>query len=271
MTSRKNPHLQKDGRQESAGLPNPINILGVAVTPLTVDSLHAYMASLIDSGQKEIIPNVNVQCMNLAYENEWLRTFLNSTNVVFCDGAGVIAGAKLLGQRIPERITFADWTWQLAEYCEPREYTLFLLGAKPGIVELAAEQLHSRFPELKIVGTHHGYFEKSAQSAENAEVIRQINEAKPDILILGFGMPLQEKWLLENWTKIDTNIALTGGAVFDYLSGSLNRAPKWMTENSLEWLGRLVIEPQRLWRRYLVGNPRFIWRVLKQRAGETNP
>jgi N-acetylglucosaminyldiphosphoundecaprenol N-acetyl-beta-D-mannosaminyltransferase len=80
-------------------------------------------------------------------------------------------------------------------------------------------------------------------------------------------MPLQERWLMENWDHIDANVALTGGAVFDYVSGELQRAPRWMTDNGLEWLGRLLIEPRRLWKRYLIGNPLFIWRVLKQRLG----
>ena len=80
-------------------------------------------------------------------------------------------------------------------------------------------------------------------------------------------MPLQEHWLMENWHRIESNIALTGGAVFDYVSGDLRRAPRWMNENGLEWLGRLVIEPRRLWRRYLVGNPHFLYRVFRQRLG----
>ncbi|MEZ4642784.1 MAG: WecB/TagA/CpsF family glycosyltransferase [Chloroflexota bacterium] len=80
-------------------------------------------------------------------------------------------------------------------------------------------------------------------------------------------MPVQEKWLLENRENLNVNVIMTGGAVFDYVSGELQRAPKWMTDNGLEWLGRLLIEPRRLWRRYLVGNPVFLWRVLKQRLG----
>jgi N-acetylglucosaminyldiphosphoundecaprenol N-acetyl-beta-D-mannosaminyltransferase len=135
------------------------------------------------------------------------------------------------------------------------------------VADKAAANLKARFPDLRIVSTHHDYFDKTPGSAENEAVIEQINAVKPNILIVGFGMPLQERWLMENWDHIDANVALTGGAVFDYVSGELQRAPRWMTDNGLEWLGRLLIEPRRLWKRYLIGNPLFIWRVLKQRLG----
>ncbi len=93
------------------------------------------------------------------------------------------------------------------------------------------------------------------------------NAVKPNIIIVGFGMQPQERWLMENWDRIEINVALTGGAVFDYVSGELRRAPRWMTDHSLEWLAWLIIEPRRLWKRYLIGNPLFLWRVLKQRLG----
>ena len=131
----------------------------------------------------------------------------------------------------------------------------------------AAVRLTERFPNLRILGTHHGFFDKTPGSLENEDVIQRINAVKPDILVTGFGMPLQERWLMDNWDRIEANVALTGGAVFDYISEELRRAPRWMTDHSLEWLGRLIIEPRRLWRRYLIGNPLFLWRVLKQRLG----
>jgi len=176
-------------------------------------------------------------------------------------------GAKLLGHHIPERITYADWLWQLAAFAEPRQISFYFLGGRPGIAEKAAQQLQLRYPNLQIVGFQHGYFDKGEDSVENQAVIQAINQAKPDILLVGFGMPLQEQWLQENWERIDAKIALTGGAVFDYISGELRRAPRWMTDYGFEWLGRLLIEPRRLWQRYVVGNPVFLWRVLGQRLG----
>lgn len=250
---------------------NTIDILGVSVHPCTVQELHQEIKALIDEDAHALILNVNVHCLNLAYEQPWLRDFLNTAEVNFCDGAGVILGARILGEEIPERITYAEWTWEIAEFSEANKFTLFFLGAEPGVAEAAAVQLQERYPNLQIVGIHHGYFDKTTDSPENQAVIQEINAAKPNILLLGFGMPLQEKWLMENWSEIDANIALTGGAVFDYISGELRRAPKWVTDSGFEWLGRLAIEPHRLWRRYLVGNPYFMWRITKQRFGEDYP
>jgi N-acetylglucosaminyldiphosphoundecaprenol N-acetyl-beta-D-mannosaminyltransferase len=244
-----------------------IYLLGVPIDPLTVDNLHTLLLTYILSDDNALVLNVNVYGLNLAYQDPEFRNFLKTGDIIFCDGAGVIFGAKLLGYYVPQRITYADWTWDLAEFAAPRGFTFFFLGARPGVADKAAANLKSRFPDLRIVGTHHGYFDKTPGSAENEAVIEQINVVKPNILIVGFGMPLQERWLRENWDRIDANVALTGGAVFDYVSGELQRAPRWMTDNGLEWLGRLLIEPRRLWKRYLIGNPLFLWRVLKQRLG----
>lgn len=242
-----------------------VRILGVNVDRVRVGELHELLASFIDKNERALVLNANVHCLNLAAEHVWLREFLNGAEVVFCDGAGVAVGARMLGHKMPPRITYADWMWQLAEFCVEREYTLYFLGAKPGVAEKAAARLQETFPSLRVIGTQHGYFDHQPDSHENSAVIDAINELRPNILVLGFGMPLQERWLMENWHRLNVNIALTGGAVFDYISGELKRAPEWMTDNGLEWLGRLLIEPGRLWRRYLVGNPRFLWRVLQER------
>jgi len=214
-----------------------------------------------------IVLSGNVYSFNLAYEQAWLRDFFNQADIVRLDGAGVRLGAWILGYQTSSRMTWADFAWDLAKFAALRDFTFFFLGARPGVADKAAANLKARFPDLRILGTHHGYFDKTPGSAENEAVIDQINAVKPNILIVGFGMPKQERWLLENWERIDANITLTGGAVFDYISGELRRAPRWMTDNGLEWLGRLLIEPRRLWKRYIIGNPLFMWRVLKQRLG----
>jgi N-acetylglucosaminyldiphosphoundecaprenol N-acetyl-beta-D-mannosaminyltransferase len=157
--------------------------------------------------------------------------------------------------------------WQLAELSEREQWTMYFLGAKPGIAENAALRLRNRYPNLRIVGTRHGYFDKTPASPENESVVQDINRVAPNILLVAFGMPLQEHWLMENWENINADIALTGGAALDYVSGRLRRAPRWMTDSGLEWLGRLLIEPSRLWKRYLLGNPAFLWKVILQRWG----
>ncbi len=245
--------------------PLAIDILGVPVHPLTVAELHDQLAQVIDHDNRARILHVNAHGLNLAVELPWLSAFLNEAELVFCDGVGVILGARLLGYHIPERITYADWMWQLADFAARHDYSLYFLGARPGVARAAADRLVAHHPNLRICGIQDGYFDRTRDHPENKAVVERINQARPNILLIGMGMPLQEHWLCENWEDLDVNVALTGGAVFDYMSGELKRAPRWMTDNGLEWLGRLLIEPQRLWRRYLVGNPLFLSRVLRRR------
>jgi N-acetylglucosaminyldiphosphoundecaprenol N-acetyl-beta-D-mannosaminyltransferase len=244
-----------------------VNVLGVGVDPLTVGDLHAEVGRLVRGGRGGLVLNVNAHCLNLCYADPALRGFFNAADVVFCDGAGVMLAARLLGRRIPERITYADWTWRLAPFAAAEGFSLFLLGARPGVAQAAADKLKEHHPDLKIVGVYHGYFDHWAGAPESEAVVREINAAAPDILLVGLGMPLQEYWLMENAHRLDVGAALTGGAVFDYVSGRLSRGPRLLTRNGFEWLARLLLEPRRLWRRYLLGNPLFILRVLRQRLG----
>jgi N-acetylglucosaminyldiphosphoundecaprenol N-acetyl-beta-D-mannosaminyltransferase len=242
-------------------------LLGVKLTLCDKSELLGSIENWIRDGERAIVLSGNVHAFNLAYGHPWLRQFMNRADVVRLDGAGLRLGARILGASTPPRMTWADFAWDLAGFVESRGFACFFLGARPGVAEKAAARLKERFPGISIVGTHHGYFDRSPGSPENEALIGQINAARPDILIVGFGMPLQEQWLRENWERIDANVVFTGGAVFDYISGELDRAPGWMRDRGLEWLGRLAIEPRRLWRRYLIGNPLFLWRVLKQRLG----
>jgi N-acetylglucosaminyldiphosphoundecaprenol N-acetyl-beta-D-mannosaminyltransferase len=242
-----------------------IDILGVGVDPLTVEELHVEIGRLVRGGKRGLVLNVNAHCLNLCYEDPKLRDFLNGAEVVFCDGAGVRLAASILSRRIPERITYAEWAWRLAAFAAAQGFSLYFLGGRPGVAREAARRLIESFPDLKIVGVRHGYFDHLAGSAENEAVVAEINAAAPDILLVGLGMPLQERWLMENRERIGAGVVLTGGAVFDYVSGGLRRGPRLLTDNGFEWLARLFVEPRRLWRRYLVGNPLFLLRVLKQR------
>ena len=248
--------------------PSRVYVLGVGVDPITVGELHAEIARLARSGGRGTVLNVNANCLNLLYRSPALREFFGAADVVFCDGSGVMLAARLLGKSLPARITYADWAWQLAAFAEAEGLSLFLLGAEPGVAHRAAQRLLERHPGLRISGVRHGYFDHTPGSPDNEAVLREINTARPDLLLVGFGMPLQERWLMHNRHRLEAGVALTGGAVFDYVSGGLRRGPHILTDNGFEWLARLTLEPRRLWRRYLLGNPLFLLRVLGQRLGE---
>ncbi len=215
--------LLNSSTEDEGAIPN-VKILGLRVHLVTLNRLHSFIYDAIVNQKKIIITHINVHCANLALEQAWLYKFINMSDLVFCDGAGVKFGARMLGHHIPERITYADWMWQVGHFAEKRKLSFFFLGGKPNVAEGAKFAMQKRFPNLEIVGTHHGYFNKQPGNPENEAVIEIINQAKPDILLVAFGMPLQERWLMENWEKVDARVALTGGAVFDYISGELRRA-----------------------------------------------
>lgn len=244
-----------------------IEILGVRVDRISAEELRAELLRVVRKGGRALVMHVNVHCLNLAYRRPWLRETLNRADVVFCDGAGVALAARMLGRPPLERFTYADEMWRLAEFAEKQGLSLFFLGARPGVAEKAAAVLQEKHPRLKIAGVMHGYFDKSAGSPGNEAVVAEINAARPNILVVGFGMPIQEMWLRENWDHLNVNVAITLGAIFDYISGELRRGPRILVDNGLESVARLAIEPRRLWRRYVVGNPLFLLRVLKQRFG----
>jgi N-acetylglucosaminyldiphosphoundecaprenol N-acetyl-beta-D-mannosaminyltransferase len=244
-----------------------VPILGVPVQALTAGELNAWIGGRIENGERALVLNVNAHAFNLAHRDVRLRRLLiTRADLVFADGAGVVLAARMIGMRIPGRITYADWIWSLAAVAEDRGYSMFFLGARPGIADRAADRLRDRHPSLRIVGVQNGYFNRSRRSAENEDVVARINATNPDILIVGFGMPHQEFWLEDNWDLLNARIGLTGGAVFDYASGELRRGPAILVDNGLESVARLLVEPRRLFRRYVVGNPAFLSRVAVQRG-----
>lgn len=221
-----------------------------------------YLIKSAQINRKTVVSHINVRGMNIAYEQPWYREFLNKSDVVFCDGFGVLLAAKLLGFSMQgcHRMTCPDYIETLVKACEKSNVSLFLLAGKPGIVDQAIKQMNAIAPGLRVQG-HHGHFDKSG--SENDAVVQKINEFKPDILYIGFGMPLQEKWILDNMERVEARVFLPLGACLDFYTGNVYRGPRWMTDRGLEWLTRLVTEPQRLWGRYVVGNPLFFYRLLK--------
>ena len=238
-------------------------VLGIRFHKLTVCQLLNYIIQSASLNQKTVIGHVNTRAMNFAYELPWYRKFFNDADLVFCDGFGVILGAKMLGYSMQSshRMTCPDYIENLILACERENLSLFLLAGQPGVVDKAIAKMKASAPNLRVAG-HHGHFEKSGP--QNDEVVDLINSFKPDVLYIGFGMPLQEKWILDNFDHLEARVFLPLGACLDFYTDTVYRGPRWMTDRGLEWLSRLLVEPNRLWKRYIVGNPLFFYRVLKQ-------
>ncbi len=245
-----------------------VDILGVGVDRISAEKLHAEILRIVHGGEHGMILYANPYCLNLSYRHSWLRNLLNNADIVFCDGFGVVLAAKILGRPSLERVTYGDEIWRLLELAELHNLSIFFLGARPGVADKAAARLREKYQGLNIVGAWHGYFDRTQGSPENEAIIQMINAANPDILLVGFGMPLQELWLKENRERLSANVAMAFGATIDFLAGESRRGPPIMTDNGFEWLARLLIEPRRLWRRYIIGNPLFLLRVLRQRLSE---
>jgi len=243
-----------------------VELLDIRIQDLPTDCLVTAIITAAQGATPRLFNYANVHALNLSVCDPRFKRILQEADTVYCDGVGVRLGAWLSGQKLQHRNTPPDWLPLLAAACIEHDISLYLLGAKLGVAEQACANLTALAPGVRIVGVHHGYFDKQAGSKENAAVIRTINESGADILIVGFGMPGQEYWIEENRSQLNAKVFLPVGAMLDYLAGSVYRAPQWITDNGFEWLARLFVEPRRLWRRYVVGNPLFLWRVFIRRV-----
>jgi N-acetylglucosaminyldiphosphoundecaprenol N-acetyl-beta-D-mannosaminyltransferase len=203
---------------------------------------------------------VNAHVVNQSRELPELARALSNADLVYCDGYGVRLAARALDVPVPHRMTGADWVWGLAALCESSERSLYLLGADPPLAREAAARLVRWYPRLRIAGSYHGYAE--LDSHQNQRLIEDINAKQPDIVLVGMGTPKQELWADRYAAQLDVDVVWTVGALFDYIAGRVPRAPRMLADNGLEWIFRLAIEPHRMWRRYLIGNPVFLSRVL---------
>jgi len=214
----------------------------------------------IQKPTQSFVAYLNVHVANTAFTNPQLKSILKSCDVVYCDGAGIALAAKLLKKLTYTRITAADWLFELLKVMSDRGLKVYLLGGEPGVPEQALQIINQKLPNHSVVGVHHGYILKN-EGLEN-RVIDQINALKPDLLIVGFGTPLQEVWLDKNRHRLNVSVVYAIGAVMDYLVGKVSRCPQWMGDCGLEWLYRFCVEPKRLFGRYILGNPWFLSRIL---------
>ena len=175
------------------------------------------------------------------------------------DGSGINLASKLIfRQSFPDNLNGTDFTPYFLDHCAT-PLRIFLFGARPAVAARAANYFVRRWPQHRIVGYHHGYF----SSTEEAQILSTIKAAKPSLVLVAMGNGLQERWV----EKLVPDVALSAwgiGALFDFLCGEVHRAPSWMRSLGIEWAYRLLQEPGRMWRRYLIGNPKFVVRVLRE-------
>jgi exopolysaccharide biosynthesis WecB/TagA/CpsF family protein len=199
--------------------------------------------------------------MNKCFEDETYHQTLRDMNQVYPDGIGVRLASQMFGNGVKDNINGTDLFPLLCERLANTSHSIFLLGAREGIAESTAANMQERYPGLRIAGCQDGYF----APGEEDMVIDRINASGADVLLVAMGAPQQEKWIAGNRERLNISILMGVGGLFDFYSGRVSRAPVWIREVGLEWVWRLLQEPGRMWRRYVVGNPLFLYRVWQQK------
>jgi N-acetylglucosaminyldiphosphoundecaprenol N-acetyl-beta-D-mannosaminyltransferase len=262
---------ERGSRPLAAGSPRDgevTPIFEIAVQTAPPAELLRRILAFTEDGTRRRVSYVNAHVLNQTFSNPQLRQALQSSDLVYCDGYGVRLAAKLIGLPVPHRMTGADWIWGMAALLQESGRSVYLLGSHPGSSAEASSALRRWYPQLSVEGSHHGYFDIAGPHSER--VLEHIADHRPDLLLVGMGTPQQELWVDRHFDRIEAGVVWTVGALFDYLSGRTPRAPHWISDHGFEWIFRLVVEPRRMWRRYLLGNPVFLYRVWEERRGVRN-
>ena len=215
-------------------------LFGTSINCVTLDEAVQRLESFLSTRASALVCTPDTTAILQAQRDQRLRTIYERADLVTPDGTGIVWAGRLLGAPVRERVSGIDLLEKL--FSRGRKLKLFLLGAAPGVAEQAAQKLCERYPHLQVVGTHHGYFRLD----ENKHILRLINQAQPDILLVGLGMPKQELWMYENRAKLNVSVLMGVGGCFDVWAGRLKRAPTRWQRLGLEWLYRVFQEPRRL-------------------------
>lgn len=240
--------------------PARVHLLGFDLDALTLEETaqRAHAMAMGGAGCHQHVA-LNAAKIVEASSNTRLTSIIRSCDLVSADGMSVVWAARYLGVPIPERVTGIDLMHRLIELAATHDSSIFLLGARENAVQATASLLRTQHPRLRIVGVRDGYW------ADDAELVEMVRRAQPNYLFLAIPSPRKEYWLSRWLPELGVGFAMGVGGTFDILAGDRRRAPVWAQDAGIEWLFRFVQEPRRMWRRYLVGNARFILLVAAEK------
>lgn len=238
------------------GLHNKASILNIQVNCVTMDEALQVAETFIAENTPHLIATANAEMVMKAQEDRELAQILNEADLVVPDGAGVVWAARHKGHVMPERVAGYDLTQHLLARAAKKGYRVYLFGSGPEIVARAKQQAEKRFPGVNIVGMRDGYFDSQQEKA----IIHDIQSLSPHILLAALGVPKQEKWLAKYLQELKVPLSIGVGGTFDVMAGQVRRAPVWMQKGNLEWLFRLILQPQRIGR--MMSLPYFVLKIL---------
>ncbi len=244
-------------------LPEPVEVLGLPIRPLTAARLAGCLVERASAGIRTRVCYANAHTANLACRDPAFREVLSRSELLYADGASIVWASRLGRRPLPARLTAADHFPGFARACAAAHLPLYLLGGHPGVAEAAATTLRRDVSGLEIVGTDHGYF----AAEDSLAIVKRINAAAPAVLVVGLSSPHQEFWMFRHWDQLRVPVCWCVGALLDYFAGRERRGPSWLCRLGGEWLYRLAMDPRGKWRRYLLGNPRFVFNVIRWRMG----
>ncbi|MFB3879978.1 MAG: WecB/TagA/CpsF family glycosyltransferase [Armatimonadota bacterium] len=233
-----------------------VDMFGVPLARLDMAGALERIDRFVEEGSPHLVITSDTPSIVRARDDPEYQEIVRAADMVTADGRGVVWMARALGLPMRERVSGVDLVRRICERSAHKHYSVYLLGAAPGVAEEAAATLASGCPGLRIAGTHDGYFTQQ----QEAEVVRKIGEAKPDILFVALGAPRQEKWIRRHMAELQVPVAIGVGGAFDVFAGRVKRAPEWMQRAGLEWLYRVLREPKRLPRMWAL--PRLVWMTL---------
>ncbi len=239
------------------------DILGVNVNAITMADAISTIQEWIKKKQSHYVCVTPVDVVMEAQKDKGFRDIINSAGLVTPDGMPLVWLSRLKGCKRAERVYGPDLMLEVCSVAQAKGYSSFFYGGADGIPQRLKDSLRRRFPRLNVVGTYSPPF-RPLTTQEDEDVVRMINGFSPDIVWVGIGAPRQEKWMASHLGRLNARVLIGVGAAFDFLSGAKRQAPRWMQRSGLEWLFRLIAEPRRLWRRYLIGNTAFVWLILKE-------
>ncbi|WP_421740063.1 WecB/TagA/CpsF family glycosyltransferase [Caulobacter sp.] len=231
-----------------------VRLLGETMDLVRAEEVFHFVSGRLARGESSVVANHNLHSLYLIRQNARVRAFFQTADLVEVDSTPLLLWARVIGNasRQFHRCTYLDWRDLFWARAQAENWRVFFVGGEPGVAERAREKILSDWPGVTLE-THHGFFDARASSPENAAVVETINAFKPDILLVGMGMPRQEIWVLENHAAVlGPCVHFTVGGAFDYEAGVQKAAPRWMGQMGVEWLFRLMADPRRLFSRYCV-------------------